>query len=160
MWIAWIVLVSAAGAAACSDANVAGNYTAQLTNRNDGCSLGLTAGDNSSASFIVTQSGSDVTLMVKDLPGLLIAGFLGSNTFTGGVDGNDVNLERKGTVKNTTGSCEYTFNAEIDASQDGDTMSGRVEYRAATNGTPDCGSRKDCVTVQDFNATRPPPAAQ
>jgi hypothetical protein len=159
-WIAWIVLVGAAGAAACSDADVAGNYTAQLTNRSDGCSLGLTTGENSSASFTVTQSGGDVTLQVKGLPGLLIASFLGSDTFTGGVDGNDVNLERKGNVKNTTGSCEYTFNAKIDASQDDDTMKGRIEYRAATNGTADCGSRKDCVTVQEFNATRPPPAAQ
>lgn len=145
-------------ASACSDANVAGNYSAQITNGSDSCSLGLTPGDTVMANFTVTQSGSDVTLMVKDLPGLLIAGFLGSNTFTGSVDGDDVNLERKGTVKATAMTCEYTYNAKIDAGQDGDAMSGRVEYRAATNGAADCGSRQGCVTVQEFNATRPPAA--
>jgi hypothetical protein len=145
-------------ASACSDANVAGNYTAQLTNGSDGCSLGLTPGATSTASFTVTQSGSDVTLMVKDAAGFFIAVFLGSNTFTGSVDGDDVNLERKGTVPNTAMTCEFTYNAKINASQDGDAMSGRVEYRTATNGVADCGSRQGCVTVQEFNATRPPAA--
>jgi hypothetical protein len=157
IWIAWIALV---GTAACSDANVAGNYTAAITNRNDGCSIGLDAGAQSTATFTVNQSGSDVTLVVNGIPGVLVAGLLGTNTFTGGVDGDSVSLKVTGTAPQTSGNCKFTFNGKVIATQDGDTMKGRVEYRAATNGDVDCGTRKDCVSTQDFNATRPPPAAQ
>jgi hypothetical protein len=157
IWIAWIALTSAA---ACSDANVAGNYTAAITNRADGCSIGWNSGDQSTAAMTVNQSGSDVTLIVNGIPGLFVAGVLGTNTFTGGVDGEDVDLKVVGTAPKTSGNCQFTFNGEVIASQDGDAMSGRVEYRAATNGHADCASREGCLSVQDFNATRPPPAAE
>lgn len=152
-WIAWTVLVCAA---ACSDTNVAGNYSAQMTNRSDGCSLGLTTGENVMVEFTVTQSGSDVTLEVEGIPGLFVAAQVGSAVLTGEVDGDEIDLERQGTVTKTSMACEYTINARLRATQDADAMSGRVEYRAATNGHPDCGSRGTCLTVQDFNATRPP----
>ena len=153
-------MVMVASAAACSDADVAGSYNAQLTNGTDGCSLGLTKGENVAAMFRVTQDGGDVSLTVDGLPGLFIAIQTGSSVFTGGVDGDDVDVERKGTVTQTTQTCEYTINVQIKASQDGDTMSGRVEYRAATNNDATCGSHQGCLTVQEFNATRPPRGAQ
>jgi hypothetical protein len=156
VWIAWIALVCAAAAAACSDANVAGDYNAQITNGNDGCSLGLTPGTNAAADFTVTQSGSDVTLEVEGLAGLFLASQVGAAVLTGSVDGDELDVERQGTLKKTSMSCEYTVNARIQATLEGDAMRGRVEYRAATNGHADCGSRESCVTVQDFNATRPP----
>jgi hypothetical protein len=156
-----MAVLALVGAAACSDANVAGNYSAQITNRSDGCSLGLTSGQNLTASFTVTQDGSDVSLTVEGLvAGLFLASQVGSSTLTGSVDGNDIDVERKGNVMKTAGNCMYTINAVLKANQDGDNMSGRVEYRAATNGDPDCGTRQGCLTVQDFNASRPPPAAQ
>jgi hypothetical protein len=157
--IAWIALsLSLTGAAACSDADVAGVYTAQLTNRSDGCSLGLTSGENAMASFTVTQSGGDVTLVVEGIASLFVRSQLGTSAFTGGVDGDDVSLQVIGTAPLAAGDCKYTVNAKIKASQDGDAMSGRVEYRAATNDHADCGTRTGCLTVQEFNATRPPPA--
>ena len=153
-------MVLAAGAAACGDADVAGSYHAQITNGADGCSLNLTAGQNITVPFTVTQDGSDVALTVEGAAGIFIALRAGSSVLTGSVDGDDVSVERKGTVKQTADSCEFTINVKIKASQDGDTMSGRVEYRAATNGDPSCGSHQGCLTVQEFNATRPPRAAQ
>ena len=153
IWIAWVAIV---GAAACGDTNVAGNYSAQITNGSDGCNLGLTAGDNVTVAFIVTQSGGDVSLEVGGLPGLFLSAQVGSAVLTGDVDGDSIALERQGTLSKTSGACEYKINAELEADQDGDTMSGRVEYRAATNNHAECGSRTGCVTVQDFNATRPP----
>ncbi len=152
-WIAWTALVCAA---ACSDSYVAGNYSAQMTNRSDGCSLGLTTGENVMVGFSVTQSDSDVTLEVGGLPGLFLAAQVGAAVLTGDVDGDEIDLGRQGTVTRMADGCEFTINAALRATQDGDGMSGRVEYRAATNGHPDCGSRESCVTVQDFNATRPP----
>jgi hypothetical protein len=145
-------------AAACSDANVAGNYTAAIINRADPCSIGWTVDDRSNATLTVTQEGSDVTLLVNGLAGYFVANILGTNTFAGDVDGDDVNLEVTGNARKMSGNCEFTFNGKVIASQNGDTMSGRVEYRAATNGHADCGSRQSCVSTQEFNATRPPPA--
>lgn len=156
IWVAWFVL--GAGASACSDANVAGTYSAQITNRSDGCSLGLTPGNNATAMFNVTQSGSDVTFVIEGLAGGFIAIQTGMNILTGEVDGDDISVEHKGTIENTLMSCKYTINARISAAQSGDAMQGRVEYRSATNNSPDCGSHQSCLTVQDFNATRPPPA--
>jgi hypothetical protein len=155
--IAWIALALPL-AGACSDANVAGNYTAAITNRSDGCSIGWTSGDQTTATFTVTQAGSDVTLTVNGLAAIFVAGQLGTSTFTGNVDGDELDLRVTGTLPKTSGGCEFTFNGKVSASQDGDMMSGRVEYRAATNGDADCGSRESCLSVQEFNATRPPPA--
>jgi len=154
--LVWIAL---AGAAACSDANVAGNYTAAITNRADGCSIGWAVGESSTGiELTVTQSGSDVTLMVNplSLPGVFLGGLLGTNSFQGEVDGDDVSLSVKGMKDNNISTCTFKFNADIDAVQDGDTMTGRVEYRAATNGDDACGSRTGCLSVQEFNATRAP----
>ncbi len=146
-------------ASACSDANVAGNYTAAITNRADGCSIGWTSGEQATATFSVMQSGSDVTLTVNGLASIFVAAQLGTSTFTGDVSGDELDLRVTGTLKKPpVGGCEFTFNGKVSASQDGDTMSGRVEYRAATNGHADCGSREGCLSVQEFNATRPPPA--
>ena len=86
------------------------------------------------------QSDGDVTLAVDpvSLAGVFIGALVGTNTFTGDVDGDDVSLSVTGTRQNTASNCTFTFNAEIDAVQDGDTMKGRIEYRAATNGDADC----------------------
>lgn len=144
-------------AAACSDANVAGNYTAAITNGADPCGIGWTANEMNNATMTVTQSGSDVTLIVNGLPGLYVATILGTNTFAGDVDGSDVDLAVTGTAQKTSDACTYTYNGKVIAAQDGDTLAGRVEYRAATNGHADCGTRQSCVSKQEFNATRPPP---
>jgi hypothetical protein len=157
--IAWIALALALPlAGACSDANVAGNYTVALTNRADGCSIGWTSGEQATATFNVMQSGSDVTLTVNGLAAIFVGSVLGTSTFTGDVSGDELDLGVTGTVARSSGGCMYTINGKVSATQDGDTMSGRVEYRAATNDHADCGSRASCLSVQEFNATRPPPA--
>ena len=157
--IAWIALaLTLPLAGACSDANVAGNYTVAITNRADGCSIGWNSGDQATATFNVMQSGSDVTLSVSGLASIFVAAQFGTSTFTGDVSGDELDLRVTGTLPKEDGSCMFTFNGKVSATQDGDTMSGRVEYRAATNGHADCGSREGCLSVQEFNATRPPPA--
>ncbi len=152
--LAWILLV----AAACgSDANVAGNYQVSLTNKDNGCSIGnWMVGAQPTATATVVQDGSNVTLMVNGLAGVAIAVLLGTNEYRGDVSGDDVRLEVIGTAGMTTGNCAYTYNSTIEATLSGDTMAGRIEYRAATNGGTDCGTRTNCLSFQDFNATRPP----
>jgi hypothetical protein len=73
------------------------------------------------------------------------------------VDGDEVDLQIIGDVAFTSGNCAYTFNSEIKATENGDSMSGRIEYRAATNNNPDCAAITGCLTYQDFAGSRPPP---
>ena len=152
--LVWIAL---AGLAACSDANVAGTYFAAITNRADGCGIGWNIGaQETDVNVTAAQSGSDVTVIVNGVPGVLLGLQTGTNTFKGEVDGDDLNVSITGTAPKSSGNCSYTINAKLKASLDGDTLTGSVEYRAATNGGSDCGSRTNCVSTQEFNAIRPP----
>jgi len=141
-----------------SDADVAGDYTVALTNRDNGCMLAnWTVGDSTTGVAVtVTQAGSDVTASVEAGAGFVLDVALGSHVYTGTVDGSHVFLELFGTRNQQSGNCSYTFNSDIDAILAGDTLTGKIEYRAATNGNPDCAAFDNCVSFQDFNGTRPP----
>src|SRR5262245_37961869 len=123
-------------AAACGgDTNVAGDYTVALTNRDNGCSIGnWMVGAQPQATATAMQDGSNVTLNVNGLAAVALAALLGTNQFQGKVDGDDLTLTATGTTMMTSGMCTFTFNSTIDATVEGDTLKGRVEYRAATNG--------------------------
>ena len=157
-----MLLTGLAGlAAGCGDdAEVAGTYSVSLTNRTNGCNLSnYTVGDTSTnIGVVITQSGSNVTLTVNGLAGIALIGLLGAdkNIYTGSVDGNDVDVESLGTRSQTMGNCTFTYNSKIAGSIDGDALTGRIEYRAADNGNPDCATISGCLTYQDFNGTRPP----
>jgi hypothetical protein len=105
--------------------------------------------------FTVSQDGSDVTLSVTS-PQTVVASFstrFGTVRFDGEVDGDDVELAEAGTARIVVGSCDFTFEGKIIASQDGDTMKGRIEYRAQDN-NGDCGTRDGCVSKQTFTGAR------
>jgi hypothetical protein len=157
--IALVTLVGVlGGTAACGDSNVAGNYSAAITNGPDGCSIGWNAGEQTMATFTVTQSDGDITLTVTGFAAsVFVASLVGNGGFTGEVDGDSIEVVRNSTLTPTRiDNCEFTYNAKIIGDVDGDSMKGRVEYRAATNDHADCGSRTSCLSRQDFNASRPP----
>jgi hypothetical protein len=156
-----ILLVLASLLGACtSDAEVAGNYTVALTNRDNGCNLGnFTPGQMSSGVAVtITQSGSKLTVTVEGLAGLSLVGLLGGggNVYAGGVDGDGFSVESIGTKANTSGNCTYTFNSTISGTLSGDSLVGEIDYRAADNGNSDCTQVHGCLSYQDYNGTRPP----
>lgn len=154
-----LVLLAALGACT-SDADVAGNYSVALTNRDNGCNLAnfnpgaMTSG----VSVVITQSGSKVTLTVENLAGLSLIGLLGGggNVYSGNVDGDDFSVESIGTKANNSGNCTYTYNSEISGTLNGDSLVGSIDYRAADNGNSDCTQVHGCLSYQDYNGTRPP----
>ena len=151
-----LVLLAACGGG--SDANVAGNYTMGLTNRDNGCNFnGYMVGAQNMVGVNITQSDSNLSATVTGGGGFLLSLVVGSNVYTGSVDGNDVDLEIVGTVPGNMGNCAYTYNSEIHAKADGNSMSGRIEYRAVTNMNSDCGAITGCLTFQEFSGSRPPP---
>lgn len=152
-------LVLAAVLAGCtsSDADVSGDYTMMVTNRDNTCNFGSwTPGTTSTADVVVTQNRNDVLAQVTGLGAFALEVSIGGHSFTGKVAGADLSLQLLGTRANTMGNCTYTFNAEIRAALDGDTLSGQLNYVAATNGNPDCGAIASCGSYQEIVGTRPP----
>jgi hypothetical protein len=154
-YLALAVCVAACGA---DDADVAGDYTTMVTNRDNGCNFGnWNVGDSSTASVTLTQSSNNVTATVTGLSALVLDASLGGHVYSGKISGNTLDVTLFGTRSNTTGSCIYTFNSEIHAEVQGDILMGQIDYSAATNGSPDCTAITNCRSFQDFSGLRPPP---
>ena len=153
-------LICLALLAACSTTPVdaSGQYTIAVTNRDNGCTFSnYTVGAMSSGiNVTIQQQASQANADVMGATAVLLDFALGSHTFSGAVDGSSLDLTIVGTRPTTTGNCTYTYNATIAASLNGDVLTGRIEYRAASNHNSDCGAIDGCLTYQDFNGTRPP----
>ena len=153
----------ALGAGCTSDpADVEGTYTLAVTNGKNECDF-MPFAVGASASGIamnVTQTGSDVTAAFGGSPlaTLVLDVWLNDSKFVGSVDGNDLDLRITGSHAFNKGNCAYTYNARATATIDGDILQGQIDYTAATNSNPDCGTLVGCHTVQNFNGTRPPSA--
>jgi hypothetical protein len=146
-------------AGACAPADVHGNYTVDLTDEMNGCSLSnWTAGSSTTnVPFVVTQSGGSVSGQVTGLAGVFVAAWLGSNTFQGSVTGSGVDMTLTGTNAMSQNGCAYTYNAHLVGTLQGNALMGTITYSAQTNGASGCGSLTGCQSVQDFSGSRPPP---
>jgi hypothetical protein len=160
-----LLLFATAGSfAACGDdpakdpANVAGEYTVALISRENGCAFAnWTEGQTSTGIPVtITQDGSNAIAEVKGAAAVFVGLWLGGTIYQGTVSGNDLELTLYGKASHTTGTCAYTVNSTFTGTLDGDILTGEIRYKAATNGSPDCGELKDCVSRQEFNAIRPP----
>jgi hypothetical protein len=136
-------------------AQIAGTYTTALTNGADGCNYGSTAGQQTTGVMVdFTQSGSSVSATVNGLAGVALGAALGTNVFTGSIDGTSLDLTITGTAGKTMGNCAFTRNAEIVGTYANNSISGQIRYTNADNGNSDC--LVGCVTLQDFAGSRPP----
>jgi hypothetical protein len=153
-WLLGLLVACGGG----GDANVAGNYTMAITNRDNGCNFnGYMVGAQNTVGVNITQTDSKLSATVTGGGGFLLALVVGSNIYTGSVDGNDVDLEIIGDIAMNSGNCAFTYNSEIHATADNNSMSGRIEYRAVTNNNSDCAAISGCLTFQEFAGSRPPP---
>src|SRR6476661_6480744 len=111
IWLAFVVGCSS------SPANVAGDYSVAVTNETDSCQLGWTVGmSNTGVQVTITQSGANATAVVMGGGGIALDVALGTNSFTGTVDGDSMDLNAVGTAAKTMGNCTYTYDGEIVAS--------------------------------------------
>ena len=155
-----ILVALLAGCGSGSPADVAGNYTLAITNRDNGCNfMNWTVGEMATnIGFTVTQTAEgDVSGIVNGVVGTYLTLVVGSNVFNGTVSGNDLDLTLVGSRAYMQGQCTYTLRATARASLDGDFLAGTIDYTTATNGHADCGTLEGCHSLQDFNGTRPPP---
>jgi hypothetical protein len=149
--------------AACGSdpADVAGEYSISLTSRDNGCNFdNWMEGDTASnIPITMTQSTEDpsmATAVVNGAAGVYLDVLLGSRTYTGDVDGSSLDLTLFGETTGMDGNCTFTVNSVLDATLDGDVLSGEIRYEKATNGNPDCADSEGCASRQEFNGTRPP----
>ena len=139
-------------------ADVAGNYTVAVTNGPNECMLASWEAGRSSdgIELLVSQSGSSATADVRDFTtGTVLDLWLGGSSFSGDVDGDELDLILIGTREQSAPGCTYTIDAELDGTLDGDVLIGTITYRPnPIEGT--CGILESCRNVQQFNGTRPP----
>lgn len=152
------VWLAAAAGCASDPAQIAGDYTVGVTNRDNGCNFpNWTVGAMTSGVDVkIAESGSSVTADVTGGTGAVLDFAFGSSSFTGTIDGNQLNLTLEGTRVQQSGTCTYTYNGQIIATANGDTMTGRINYTPATNGNSSCTAVAGCLTYQEFNGSRPP----
>jgi hypothetical protein len=153
-----ILLAIFAACGSSNPVNVAGDYVVAGTYEANGCNInGWTQGNTfTGVQVTITQSGSQATAIVMGGAGFLIGALIGTNAFSGSVDGDVVHLAAIGTRPQTSGNCAYTYNAIIDATLTGNALEGTLTYTALTNNNPDCATIQGCQSIQNFSGSRPP----
>lgn len=152
------ILLVVALAFGCSPADVAGNYTVNITNGANGCSLmNWTVGEmTTGVPVVVVQDGDQVQLDVMGIGGTLLDLAVGSSIFTGQVGGSGITAALIGDNTARQGECVYTITIDLDASVSGDFIEGQLVWRPVTNHHADCGVLETCENLQSFNGSRPP----
>jgi hypothetical protein len=152
------VTLLAVGCGSGTPADVEGHYSFVVTSRENECNFpGWTTGEVSSPfNVTVNQQDESVSANVEGAVGGFLALWLGTNVYTGTIDGDDLQLQLLGTNEQTMGSCAFTYNSRIIGAADDDTLTGRVEYSADGDGDAACASIDGCISYQDFNGIRPP----
>ena len=111
-----VLLVGAATLAGCGGtANVEGDFSINVANRENGC--GFDNWDGNTAANIpvgITQDGESATATVGGLTATFLDLWLGGHVFNGSVDGSHLDLTLTGTRAQSQGACAYTYDAVID----------------------------------------------
>jgi hypothetical protein len=154
--LVWLVGLAACGGDDPVDA--AGTYTVSLTQREDGCNYGWTGESNAGVEVVMTQNDTALSADVQPAAGARLAldAILGGHVFTGTVDGTHLDLLIEGATSFSMGTCDYTIDAQIDATLDGDVLSGNIFYRDQTDNSTDCGALTGCSSRQELLGNRPP----
>lgn len=139
-------------------ADFSGTYSVAVTNGANGCNFqNWTVGENAANTPVtITQDGSNVTADVGGVPAIYYGLILGGHVFQGTVSGHSMSMSIHGTPSFKQGNCTYTVIATLTGKLDGNSISGNIDYSAATNGGADCGALDKCASTQSFAGSRPP----
>jgi hypothetical protein len=150
-----VLVVAACGSG--DPVDVEGTYTVNLTNRDNGCNFqNWTVGaQTTGVQVVITQNDVNAIADVQGIAGGYLDFAFGSSTFSGNVDGSDLDLFLAGTRPQTSGNCTYTYDGRIRATLVGDALNGSLTYSSNGNNNTDCAAIV-CDSVQDFSGSRPP----
>jgi len=151
--IAGVLAIAACGS---DPADVEGTYTVGVTNREDACNFGWMVGQmNAGITVVITQNGEHANAEIQGFAGLAVGAAVGTNMFSGAVDGDTIDLVATGTNPKTSGNCTFTYDGRIEATATGNAIEGTIRYVANTNTASDCAAVQ-CESHQDFSGARPP----
>ncbi len=160
--LASILLAWAALASSCSSspANVAGSYTVNLTDDQNGCMFDNWTGTTMGVPLDITQNGTAVTATVGGLAGAYFDGVFGSHVMVGNVSGSHLDVVIHGTRQTTPAgtSCMVSLDADATVDLSGDSFqNGIIHYSYVTNHDTTCPIyTQSCTSTQLFNGSRPP----
>lgn len=153
------LLLLAVVAAGCSDpVDAEGTYSLNVTNRDNGCNFqNWTVGDTATnIRVVINQEGESANADVMDGARAVLDFLLGGHVYNGTVDGHDLDFTLLGTKSFNMGNCTLTVDSDMQATLEGDVLTGRISYHYHGNGNPDCAPYDGCTTYQDMNGARPP----
>lgn len=139
------------------DVNAAGDYSAIITNGQNGCEFPnwIPGQDTRDVRIRITQVGRGVSASVEGAAGLALDwGALGGHVYTGEVAGNRLRMQLHGQKRDERAGCAFTIDSFVDAWLEGDWLSGTVRYERVLSDDPACAPLR-CTTEQALNATRP-----
>ncbi len=158
-----LIALAVCGLVACGSsgpAYVAGNYSINVTNEENGCGFqNWTVGNTAMGipMMVTQQMGSaDASATITGVSGAYLNAVFGTNMFNGTVDGDAMTLTLHSTHAANMGQCSYFVTATAHAVLNGDALMGTITYTTQTNASPDCGTIEGCTSHQNFNGTRPP----
>lgn len=160
-------IIAVGGAIACGGdggnlspgpADVSGTYSVSVTTQSNTCQVeGFKVGDMvQDVPLVIVQEGAMVDGRLQGVPAVFFELALGSNAFTGSVQGQNLSMTTFGTRSHSVGSCTFTLEAQIAAGLDRDVIRGDVRYRPHSNGHADCAVIEGCSIVQQLVGIRPP----
>lgn len=153
-------LILLAGLAACGSdpVDAEGDYSINVTNRENGCNFDNWTVGNTATSIPTTinQEGTSAGAEVTGLTGGYLDIILGSHVFNGTVEGDELDLRIAGTRSATTGNCTWTVDAQLLATLNGDVLTGRINYTKNGNDNSDCAPLDGCSSFQEMNGARAP----
>lgn len=79
----------------------------------------------------------------------------GSNVYEGTLSGSSADLRIAGRYPGASGKCIYSFDNVLEATFEGDFITGVQSFEPNTNGDPDCAAL-ECQSVAAFNGARAP----
>jgi hypothetical protein len=151
-----VALTDAADAAdaAITTPDVTGTYLLVLKAGTNGCAFpSWNEGSVTTADAKLSQTGTAVSVEVQGVAALTFGLTVGTAVLSGKLTGKTLSAKAVGTLVGTSGSCSYTHDALLDATFDGDTVTGTVRYVRVLDGTPACASLA-CTTVEPFTGLR------
>jgi hypothetical protein len=157
-----LVLAAVLGLSGCGGsedeftANVEGEYTVALTNRENGCAfMNWMEGESTTGIPITfTQEGAKLNGTVQGVWGGIVTLILGSPDFEGSVKRSDFTLTNYGTRSAMMNNCTFTYNATLQGTLTENAIAGTMTYSPATNDNPDC-AELECSSLQEFSGSRP-----
>lgn len=165
-----LVIAGACAALGCGDeakgpvvetpANLAGDYSVDLTNEYNDCATMVMKWMDGAVSedvpFTITQNGVHVSAETMGAPAIAFLLLTGSLPFEGEIHGSHFLLVNTGTKLYDFDACSYTINATVEGDVDGDTITGTLVYSPVVGDDPACHDYA-CRAEQSFTGTRPTP---